>query len=89
MRNRIRKTLIVIFTIYNLLGTVTICSSYGGDPLYGDWVMPLSAFTFPITFFSFCYRYFSTDIYPVFIIQCIIQIVGVLFILLFTKDKNN
>lgn len=88
MRGKIRITLIILFTIYNILGTIVICSSYGSDPLYGDWVIPLSTITFPINFFSFVYRFVSEPIFPVFIIQGIIQLIGVRLILLLTKSNK-
>lgn len=88
MREKIRITLIIVFSIYNILGTVVICSTYGSDPLYRDWVIPLSTITLPINFFSFVYRFVSEPIFPVFIIQGIIQFIGISFILLLTKSNK-
>lgn len=88
MKKKIGIVLLVIFSLYNILGTIAICSVYGSDSLNGDWVHSLLEFTFPIVFFSFGARFVSTSIFPVFIIQGIIQIIGTLIIYASFKIKE-
>ena len=84
------KILIIIVFLYNILGTVTICSIMGSDRFYGDWTIWCTLLTFPIIFFSFIYRYTQAEpLYPVFIIQFIILLINLLIVYRVIKSKDK
>ena len=62
-------------------GSVSVCSLYPDDLLYGDWAMWGYIFTFPISAVSFIFRYTNASIlYPVFIIQLVMFIIVFAFL---------
>ena len=80
-----RKLAFLISFFYVGIGTLAICNSYGSDPLYGDWTIYTVLFTFPVTIFSFIYRFAeSGNLIPIYIIQFIMFILtfGVLSIII-------
>jgi len=75
---KLRKVALIISALYVGLGTLAVCSIYGSDLLYGEWSFILLLITFPVSFFSFMYRYAESDfLLPVFILS------------LFIKNKNH
>lgn len=46
---------------YHVLGTLTICSISGSDPLYGDWTIWTSLLTLPVIGISYIYRFAEAD----------------------------
>lgn len=62
-----RRIALIISALYVGLGTLAVCSIYGTDLLYGEWSFILLLITFPVSFFSFMYRYAESDfLLPVF-----------------------
>ncbi|WP_428328326.1 hypothetical protein [Mucilaginibacter sp.] len=43
----------LISLAYVALGTVAVLSSYPSSPLYGEWVLPTTLITFPVSIWSF------------------------------------
>lgn len=85
-----RKIIIIIVLLYNILGTFTVCSIMGSDPFYGDWTIWATLFTFPVIFFSFIYRYAQAEpLFPVFIIQFIVLLTNLLLVCLFIKPQKK
>lgn len=83
-----RKIALIISTIYVGLGTLAVCSIYGNDPLYGEWSLYTLILTFPVTFFSFMYRYMEPNyLLPVLIIQFIMFLVFFFILSLFIKKR--
>ena len=79
MRHTKKCRLIYIGTIiYNVIGTLSICSVYPHDFLSsGEWIVIPVLFTFPVSIFSFGYRFVEAEIlYPVFIIQAIVLLIS-------------
>lgn len=72
------------------MGTLAVCSIYGSDPFYGEWSFDALILTFPVTFFSFIYRYAEADsLLPVFVIQFIMFLFTFLFFQYLLKRKNH
>jgi hypothetical protein len=70
--------------VYVGFGSVSVCSLYPDDLLYGDWAIWGYLFTFPISIVSFIFRYANASIlYPVFIIQLVMLII--VFVFLYKK----
>lgn len=51
----------VLVLLYNVLGTLTICSISGSDLLYGDWTIWMSILTLPVIGISYIYRFAEAD----------------------------
>lgn len=87
---KLRKVALIISALYVGLGTLAVCSIYGSDLLYGEWSSILLLITFPVSFFSFMYRYAESDfLLPVFIIQFIVFLCTFFILSLFIKKKNH
>ncbi|WP_404985436.1 hypothetical protein ACI513_19735 [Chryseobacterium sp. M5] len=85
-----RRIALIISVIYVGLGTTAVCSVYGSDFLYGEWAGYVLLITFPVSFFSFMYRYAESDfLLPVFIIQFIVFLCTFFILSLFIKKKNH
>lgn len=85
----IRKKGAICMIIYNIWGTLAICSIYPSDPLYNDWWLPIEILTFPVTIISFAYRYGASEpLYPVFIIQFIMLIITVFLLDLILREYS-
>lgn len=85
-----RKVALIISAIYVGLGTLAVCSIYGSDPLYGEWSFNVLVLTFPVTFFSFIYRYAEADsLLPVFLIQFIMFLFTFFILSIFIKKKKS
>lgn len=85
-----RRIALIISALYVGLGTLAVCSIYGSDLLYGEWSFILLLITFPVSFFSFMYRYAASDfLLPVFIIQFIVFLCTFFILSLFIKKKNH
>lgn len=62
--------------VYVGVATLTVCSFYGSDALYGEWVVWTSYFTFPAFILSFIVRFAETDMmWLVYLLQSIMFIV--------------
>jgi len=86
LANRFLVAFIVL--IYNLVGTFTICSAYGSDPYYGDWVIFAFLICFPVTLLSFVYRFIEADsLTMVFIFQFIMLILSLWLADLLVRNK--
>lgn len=84
-----RKVALIISAIYVGIGTLAVCSIYGSDPLYGEWSFNALVLTFPVTFFSFIYRYAEADsLLPVFVIQFIMFLFTFFILSIFIKKKK-
>ena len=76
-----RKIAFIIVLVYNLLGTIAICSIYPSDAFYFYHSEFLFLFTLPVTIISFGYRFMQSEpLWPVFIIQTIMFIISALCI---------
>jgi len=85
-----RKVALIISALYVGLGTLAVCSIYGGDPLYGEWSFSTLVLTFPVTFLSFIYRYAEADyLLPVFVIQFIMFLFTFFILSVFIKKKKS
>ncbi|PXV69010.1 hypothetical protein CLV62_101277 [Dysgonomonas alginatilytica] len=85
----IRKKGAICMFIYNVIGTLAICSAYPSDPLYSDELSFIGGFTFPITIISFAFRYAASEpIYPVFIIQFIVLIASIFILDLILRNYS-
>jgi hypothetical protein len=85
---RSRKIALIISAIYVGFGTLTVCSMYGSDPLYGEWSLYALLLTFPVAFFSFLYRYAEPNsLIPVLIIQFIMFLATFFVLSFFVKKK--
>lgn len=85
-----QRTALIISLIYVVLGTLAVCSVYGSDILYGDWVMYVLALTFPVTIISFGYRYAEADsLIPVYIIQFGMFLITFFILSIFIKKKKR
>ena len=81
-----RKLALLISIIYVGLGTLSVCSIYPFDPLYGDWSFTCLILTFPVSIISFGFRYGEANLlYPVIIIQFVVFIL--FFLIISTKIK--
>lgn len=84
-----RQRALRIAFIYVGFATLTVCSVYPSDPLYGDWSLFGLIITLPVSMISFGYRYGDAEsLYPVFIIQFVMFILTFLVLSRFVKDKN-
>lgn len=73
-----RKILITLVFIYNLIGLMSLLGLYSNDPLYWNGSIIILIITFPVTIFSFGYRFFYPEpLYPIFIIQFIVLLISI------------
>ncbi len=85
-----RKLAFNISLFYVALGTLTVCSVYPKDLFYGDWSLYGLLLTFPVSIFSFGFRYAEADLlYPVFIIQLAMFFITFFILSLFIKEKKT
>lgn len=84
-----KKVSLFLLVLYNIVGTISICSVYPTDKLYGFFGyfdVFIVLLTMPITLFSFIYRYAnSEELYPVLIIQSLILLGSVLLWIYLSK----
>jgi len=84
-----RRWAFIISILYVGIGTLAVCSAYGGDLLYGEWTLYALLFTFPVTFLSFIYRYAEPDfLLPVLIIQFMMFLLTFFILALFIKGRK-
>ncbi len=84
-----RKLAFKISLFYVALGTLSVCSVYRKDLLYGDWSLYGLLLTFLVSVFSFGFRYAESNIlYPVFIIQLIMFFITFFLVSIFIKNKK-
>jgi hypothetical protein len=88
--------MIAITIYYNLLGLISILGVYEQDPLYssilnrGTIGIIVIISTFPITAFSYCtIRFFTLDLYPVFIIQFIMLLISIYIVDLIARRMGK
>ena len=85
-----RKLAFKISLFYVAIGTLSVCSVYPKDLFYGDWSIYGLLLTFPVSVFSFGFRYAESNLlHPVFIIQLIMFFITFFLLSLFIKDKKN
>lgn len=85
-----RKLAFKISSFYVALGTLSVCSVYPKDLFYGDWSLYGLLLTFPVSIFSFGFRYAVADLlYPVFIIQFVMFFITFFVLSLFIKEKKT
>lgn len=62
--------------VYVGVATLTICSSYGSDALFGEWVIWATLVTFPALILSFGVRFAEPDMmWLVYLLQSIMLVV--------------
>jgi hypothetical protein len=84
-----RKLAFKISLFYVSFGTLSVCSVYPKDLFYGDWSLYGLLLTFPVSVFSFGFRYTESNLlYPVFIIQLIMFFITFFLLSFFIKDKK-
>ncbi|WP_177766300.1 hypothetical protein [Flavobacterium sp. I3-2] len=87
---RNRKLAGFIAFLYVGLGTLSVCSIYPADPLYGNWSLYGLLISLPVSAVSFGYRFAESKIiYPVFIIQFAMFLLTFLILSVFIKPKKN
>jgi len=90
MLSKKNKTRIIVagfVSLYVIIGTITICSVYPKDFLYGEWSIYACLLTFPVSFISFAYRFAEADnLLPVFVIQFIVLIISLFIVDLIVKQ---
>jgi hypothetical protein len=85
-----RKLAFKLSLFYVALGTLSVCSVYPKDLFYGDWSLYGLLLTFPVSIFSFGFRYAEADLlYPVFIIQFVMFFITFFVLSLFIKEKKT
>jgi hypothetical protein len=85
-----RKLAFKISLFYVSLGTLSVCSVYPKDLFYGDWSLYGLLLTFPVSIFSFGYRYAESNLlYPVFIIQFIMFFITFFLLSFFIRSKKK
>ena len=85
------KTLALrIALAYVAFGTLSVCSVYPHDLLFGEWSLYGLLMTFPVTILSFGFRYAEPNqLLPVFLIQLTMVLPTFLVLSIFIKDKKT
>ena len=78
-----------IALIYVGIGTLAVCSVSPSDPLYGEWTTTALLVTWPVSVFSFAYRYAgSQSLFPVLLIQSVVFILTFVILGAFIKQDK-
>ena len=90
MLSKKNKTRIIVagfVFLYVGIATVTVCSLYPKDFLYGEWSTYTLVLTLPVALISFGYRFMEADnLHPVFVVQLIVLIISLFIADLIVKQ---